>query len=179
MSKYLYINVHESSSKGTKPRISIMSLPKYDVFISFRGDDTRDNFTSHLYAELRRKNIETFIDYRLGRGEEIFPTLCKAIEESAIYVVILSEHYASSTWCLEELTKILECKERYGRKVIPVFYKVDPSTVRHQTQSYADDFVKHQQQFGDKVDAWKAALTQIANLSGMDSHKIRSLFLCY
>ncbi|KAI5384429.1 hypothetical protein KIW84_071444 [Lathyrus oleraceus] len=173
MSKCLYINVHESSSKGTKPRISIMSLPKYDVFMSFRGDDTRDNFTSHLYAELRRKNIETFIDYRLGRGEEIFPTLCNAIEESAIYVVILSQHYASSTWCLEELTKILECKERHGRKVIPVFYKVDPSTVRHQTQSYADYFVKHQQRFGDKVDAWKAALTQIANLSGMDSHKIR------
>jgi hypothetical protein len=49
-----------------------MSVPKYDVFLSFRGEDTRDNFTSHLHAELCRKKIETFIDNRLGRG---FPTV--------------------------------------------------------------------------------------------------------
>ncbi|CAL5214437.1 unnamed protein product [Lathyrus oleraceus] len=152
-----------------------MSHPNYDVFLSFRGDDTRDNFTSHLYAELCRKRIATFIDDRLCRGEEISSALCKAIEESAIYVVILSEHYASSTWCLDELTKILECKERYGREVIPVFYKVDPSTVRHQRKSYADDFVKYDLRFSDKVDAWKVALTQVANLSGWDSQNIRSL----
>ncbi|MCI66983.1 TMV resistance protein N-like, partial [Trifolium medium] len=79
------------------------------------------------------------------------------------------EHYASSTWCLDELTEILKCKERYGREVIPVFYKVDPSNVRHQRQSYSDDFVKHQLRFGSKVDAWKAALTQVAGLSGWDS----------
>ena len=30
---------------------------KYDVFVSFRGEDTRDNFTSHLYSALSRKNI--------------------------------------------------------------------------------------------------------------------------
>ncbi|CAK8578559.1 unnamed protein product [Lathyrus sativus] len=150
-----------------------MSHPNYDVFLSFRGEDTRETFTSHLHAELCRQNIETFIDDRLGRGEEISSALCKAIEESAIYVVILSQHYASSIWCLDELTKILECKQRYGREVIPVFYKVDPSNVRHQRQSYADDFVKHHLRFGDKVDAWKDALTQVANLSGWDSQKIR------
>ncbi|XP_058731486.1 disease resistance protein RPV1-like [Vicia villosa] len=149
-----------------------MSHPKYDVFLSFRGEDTRDNFTSHLHAELCRQRIETFIDNRLVRGEEISPALCKAIEESAIYVVILSKHYASSTWCLDELTKILECKEKYEREVIPVFYRVDPSNVRHQKKSYADDFVKHLP-LGDKVDAWKAALTQVAKLSGWDSQKIR------
>jgi hypothetical protein len=43
-----------------------------------------------------------------------------------------------------------------------VFYKVDPSNVRHQRHSYADDFVKHHERFGGKVDAWKDALTQVA-----------------
>jgi len=163
-----------SSSAATSPPCQ---TPKYDVFLSFRGEDTRDNFISHLYAELGRKKIETFIDYKLGRGDEISPALYKAIEESFIYVVILSENYASSTWCLDELTKMLECRERYGRDVIPVFYKVDPSNVRNQRESYAEAFVKHQRRFkDDQVDAWKSALTQVAGLSGWDSQKTRSLF---
>jgi hypothetical protein len=149
------------------------TTPKYDVFLSFRGEDTRDDFTIHLYEELRKKNIETFVDYGLKRGDEFRLSLFKAIEESLIYVIILSEHYASSSWCLDELIKILECKENYGREVIPVFYKVDPSTVRHQTQSYADDFFKHHRRFGGKVDAWKASLTQVANLSGWISQNTR------
>jgi hypothetical protein len=151
---------------------------KYDVFLSFRGEDTRDNFISHLYAELDRKKIKTFIDYKLGRGDEIWTALYKAIEDSKIYVVVLSENYASSTWCLDELTKILECRERYGReKVIPVFYKMDPLDVRKQEGSYGEAFVKHQLRFkDDQVDAWKAALTQVAGLSGCDSQNARSLF---
>jgi hypothetical protein len=170
-----------SSSSVAAVTNAAMSPPpapalKHDVFLSFRGEDTRDNFISHLYAELCRKNIKTFIDYNLVRGEEISPALSKAIQESRIYVVVLSEHYASSTWCLDELTKILECKDRYGRDVIPVFYKVDPSDVRNQRESYAEAFVKHQRRFkDDQLDAWKKALTQVAGLSGWNSQEIRSL----
>jgi hypothetical protein len=120
------------------------------------------------------------MDHKLGRGEEISPALYKAIEESMIYVVILSENYASSTWCLDELTKILECREKYGRHVIPVFYEVDPSDVRHQRQSYAEAFVKHQRRFkDDQLDAWKKSLTQVAGLSGWDSQVTRSLVIFY
>ncbi|GAU19088.1 hypothetical protein TSUD_79100 [Trifolium subterraneum] len=146
---------------------------KYDVFLSFRGEDTRENFTSHLYKDLCRKNIETFIDYRIESGDEVSPALNNAIENSTIYVVILSEHYASSRWCLDELKKILDCRQRHGREVIPVFYKVDPSDVRHQRGSYEKDIIEQHKRFGNKVDAWKAALTQVANLSGLDSRKFR------
>ncbi|XP_044475742.1 disease resistance protein RPV1-like [Mangifera indica] len=54
---------------------------KYDVFLSFRGEDTRYGFTSHLNAALCRRKIETFIDYELKRGDEISPSLLKAIED--------------------------------------------------------------------------------------------------
>ncbi|GAU12881.1 hypothetical protein TSUD_73680 [Trifolium subterraneum] len=173
---------HEATTNGgsvlgssSSAAISMSSPPKYDVFLSFRGEDTRDKFISHLYAELCTQKIETFIDYKLGRGDEISPALYKAIEESMIYVVILSKNYASSTWCLDELTKILKCRETYGRDVIPVFYEVDPSDVRHQRQSYAEAFVKHQHRFkDDQLEEWKAALTQVACLSGWDSQVTRS-----
>ncbi len=84
----------------------------YDVFLSFRGTDTRSNFTSHLYNSLHKKVINTFIDDELIRGEEISPALLKAIEGSRISIVILSKNYATSTWCLEELLKILEYSMR-------------------------------------------------------------------
>jgi hypothetical protein len=89
----------------------------------------------------------------------------------------LSENYASSTWCLDELAKILKCRERYGRHVIPVFYKVDPLDVKNQRGSYSEAFVKHQRRFkDDQLLAWKAALTQVAGLTGWDSRVTRSLF---
>jgi hypothetical protein len=141
----------------------------HKVFLSFRGEDTRLNFTAHLYRNLLYRGINTFIDdEELRRGEEISPALLKAIEQSRISIVVFSQTYASSRWCLDELLKILECKETKGQIVLPVFYKVDPSDVRHQKKSFEEAFAKHEERFKDdiKLQRWKAALTQVANLSG-------------
>jgi hypothetical protein len=64
-----------SSSSITRPW-------PYDVFLSFRGRDTRDNFTAHLYNALRKKGIYSYMDDKLRGGEEISPALFKAIRES-------------------------------------------------------------------------------------------------
>ncbi|CAL9004936.1 unnamed protein product [Prunus brigantina] len=145
------------------------SSSPYDVFLSFRGEDTRTNFTDHLHEALVRKGIRTFIDGELVRGEEISPALVKAIEESRISVIVFSENYSSSRWCLDELVKILQCKQSKQQIVLPFFYKVDPSDVRHQRRSYGDAFVHHERKFKDdkeKVLKWRRALTEAANLSG-------------
>ncbi|KAB5512748.1 hypothetical protein DKX38_029776 [Salix brachista] len=142
---------------------------KFDVFLSFRGDDTRAGFTSHLHAALERKQILTFIDYQLVRGDEISASLLRTIEESKLSVVVFSEKYASSKWCLEELAKIFECRKNNGQIVIPVFYQVDPSHVRNQTGSFGDEFarlVKKKPLTMDKVQSFKNALTDAANLAG-------------
>lgn len=156
---------------------SSVSSCKYDVFLSFRGEDTRDNFTSHLFAALLRKKLKAFIDEELlERGDEISPALLKAIEESKISVIIFSENYASSKWCLDELVKILECQNMNGQIVIPVFYHVDPSDVRKQTGSFGNAFVKTEKRFKNMpeiVQKWKAGLTEACNLSGWDSMKVR------
>jgi len=146
---------------------SVMSSKKYDVFLNFRGEDTRMNFTSHLHEALKQKNVETYIDYRLEKGDGISPALIKAIEDSRVSIVILSENYASPKWCLEELSKILECHKNHGQIVIPVFYNIDPSHVRKQAGCYEQTFATHQEEL--RYNKWRAALTELANLAGWDS----------
>ncbi|KAG7941995.1 hypothetical protein I3843_16G076700, partial [Carya illinoinensis] len=140
----------------------------YDVFLSFRGEDTRKRFIAHLHDALRRKNINTYIDDKLPRGEKISPALLKAIEGSRISIVILSKNYASSTWCLDELKKIIDCKTSKQQKVLPVFYDVSPTEVRYQRKNFGKALAKLKDSFEDetKVQKWKEALKKVADLSG-------------
>ncbi|KAM5552794.1 hypothetical protein ABKV19_025153, partial [Rosa sericea] len=139
----------------------------YQVFLSFRGEDTRSNFTDHLHSLLCDRGIETFIDDELKRGEEISSALVKAIEESRVSIIVFSQNYASSRWCLDELVKILECRKSKGQVVRAVFYKVDPSDVRHQIGAFGDAFATLDQcKYKDNMDKWKTALKEAADLSG-------------
>ncbi|XP_052305778.1 putative disease resistance RPP13-like protein 1 [Populus trichocarpa] len=159
-----------SSSSSSRPGWD------YDVFLSFRGEDTRKNFTDHLFTALQKAKVRTFRDDdELRIGEEISLQLPKAIQESKISIVVFSKGYASSTWCLDELEKILDCKHTTGQIVIPVFYDIDPSDIRKQTGSFAEAFDKHEERFKEemeKVQKWRKALLEAANLSGLDRRSI-------
>ncbi|XP_062001000.1 disease resistance protein RPV1-like [Rosa rugosa] len=154
---------------------------KYDVFISFSGEDTRNTFTNYLYSALNLRGILTFLDDReLEKGKSISSELLAAIEQSRCAIVILSPNYARSSWCLDELVKIIQCMKDMGQQVLPVFYKVDPSDVRHQRGRFelkrktqvGVEVREHEEVYGkteDRLNAWRAALTEVANLSGWDS----------
>ncbi|KAF3951327.1 hypothetical protein CMV_023008 [Castanea mollissima] len=165
---FLAIENASSSSSSILPSSTPGCKYEYDVFLSFRGTDTRNNFTDHLYYRLKQVGISTFRDdERLEQGTEINSGLPRAIDESKIAVVILSKQYASSSWCLIELAKIVECMTNKKLTVLPVFHHVDPSDVRYQRGSFAEAFAKHENQFkDDDVKTWRAALTEVANLSG-------------
>ncbi|KAJ4949805.1 hypothetical protein NE237_000079 [Protea cynaroides] len=144
----------------------------YDVFLSFRGKDTRTNFTDHLYNALLNHGIRTFRDNEeFIFGEKIDPALRSAIHQSKIAIPIFSKNYASSKWCLLELAEIVECMKQEGQRgitVMPVFYHVDPSEVRNQTGSYMKSFLNHQKKFGQETVRWKNALKEVADLKGWD-----------
>ncbi|PWA74774.1 NB-ARC domains-containing protein [Artemisia annua] len=144
---------------------------KYDVFVSFRGEDIRKNFMDHLFNDFKQKGIHAFRDDReLPNGEEISPHLYKAIEESRFLIVIFSKNYASSTWCLRELVKILECKniENPKHEVRIIFYDAKPHVVRKQKRSYDEAFINHKVSNKTEVDKWREALSMAADLSGWD-----------
>ncbi|XP_027359407.1 TMV resistance protein N-like [Abrus precatorius] len=149
----------------------------YDVFLSFKGSDTRLGFTGHLWKALHDKGIHTFIDDReLQRGDEITASLVKAIQESRIAIPVFSKDYASSSFCLDELVNIIERVKAKGRLVLPIFYDVDPSHLRHQMGIYGEALAKHEARFAndvenlndnmDRLRKWKMALNQAASLSG-------------
>ncbi|XWS10686.1 hypothetical protein CRYUN_Cryun38cG0018900 [Craigia yunnanensis] len=161
---------------------SSISRQKYDVFLSFRGEDTRKKFTDNLYAALERKGIVPFKDdLQLEAGEEIAPELSKAIQESWCSLIVFSETYAFSSWCLNELVQIVEQRNKTGHKIFPIFYHVDPSDLRKQTGRVDEAFSKHEQTYKeskDKIKRWRTALTKVANIKGFcSSNRSESEFI--
>ncbi|GAU30761.1 hypothetical protein TSUD_354860 [Trifolium subterraneum] len=147
----------------------------YDVFISFRGADTRSNLVSHLNAALSNAGVNTFLDSaKLRKGGMLEPELKTAIEESQVAIVVFSENYAQSRWCLKELLHIMQCRNTYGQVVIPLFYGVDPSVVRKQTGNFGEALKVTARQNEDRLSKWKTALTEVSNLSGWDANNIRN-----
>ena len=156
---------NKGGSSSSSSSFSSSTHQSYDIFLSFRGEDTRYGFTSHLHKALCDKGFNTFIDDNLHRGEEISFELLKAIESSTVSIIVFSKNYASSTWCLDELVKILKCSQL----VLPVFYNVDPSEVRKQKSEFGVALTKHEEIFKDKVDKvqkWRIALNKVGSLSG-------------
>ncbi|XVF81807.1 hypothetical protein PTKIN_Ptkin15bG0185800 [Pterospermum kingtungense] len=147
-----------ASSSSSSPQL------KHEVFLSFRGEDTRYGFTSHLLDALKDRGIGVlFDDEKLEKGEELSPALLKAIAESKISLIVLSKEYASSSWCLKELSEIMEWYRR-GQLVVPIFYYVTPSNVRKHKENFEKAFADHQMKNQFEVEKWKTA--QVADLKG-------------
>ncbi|AES86731.2 disease resistance protein (TIR-NBS-LRR class), putative [Medicago truncatula] len=147
------VNKTVAKVKGVAEKTMSNNSPesKYDVFVSFRGEDIRHGFLGHL-------------------AKMTYHSIFEAIEGSFISLIIFSENYASSRWCLEELVKIIECREKNGQIVIPVFYEVGPTDVRHQKKSYENALVGHEKNYIlSRVQKWRQTLEKSANLSGIKS----------
>jgi hypothetical protein len=139
--------------------------------LSFRGGDTRQHFTDHLYKALTRAGIPTFRDDdEIRIGENIELEIQKAIQESKSSIIVFSKNYSSSRWCLDELLMIMERRRTVGHLVFPVFYDVDPSEVGNQTGQFGEEFAKLEIRFKDqmeRVEGWRRALKEAANMERM------------
>lgn len=158
---------------------------KCDVFLSF-SEDTGKSFTDHLRHALSKKGINVFKQ----DGERVDHQRWRAIEESRFAIIVLSEKFAYSASCLDEVVKIVELGKKNKKEDedqivqynssnssigggdlldYPVFYHVDPSHVRKGTGVFEKAFAQHEQHSRDnmeKVNKWRESLTQLANLSG-------------
>ncbi|KAK9048510.1 hypothetical protein SSX86_032525 [Deinandra increscens subsp. villosa] len=166
-----------SSSPPTNDRID-----EYDVFLSFRGADTRLGFTNHLHTALKEASLVTFYDdEEIQTGESLKPEIENAIIASRASIVVLSKNYASSTWCLDELVLILKQKKDSNQIVIPIFFHVQPAHIRKQQGSFGKAMKKHRREmeaktnveekslWAEKIEIWREALIEVSNLKGLNA----------
>ncbi|KAL3746372.1 hypothetical protein ACJRO7_015345 [Eucalyptus globulus] len=158
----------EESSSTTRS----LSVDNYQVFLNFRGTDTRKGFVGHLYDKLENAGIEVFKDdEKLRGGEEIGQALKNAIKRSRISIAIFSNDYASAKYCLMELEQMWGCGYSDEHTLIPIFYDVSPDNVKHQTGNFQTSFEKHKEL--GKIDAntiqkWREVLQQVGGLVGYE-----------
>ncbi|KAL3745183.1 hypothetical protein ACJRO7_014314 [Eucalyptus globulus] len=184
-------SIYKVSSSSTTPHVGDyeggtkrLKGNEYEVFLSFKGEDTRKGFTDYLYTSLVEKGIHLFRDNNeLRVGEKIGPELLCSIMQSTILIPIISENYAFSKWCLRELAQMLKCKRSRGQIVWPIFYKVKPSQVRHLKGRFEDAIKAHKENINEmvlrewkkvlkEVKEWEEALKEVGSLKGWESENI-------
>lgn len=151
-------------------------VPQQKVFISFGGHDgdIRPGFIYHLQAGLERSGINFYINIEnMTKGYDI-EKLITNVRESRIALVIFTERYLRSAWCLEELVEINKCT-MYGLIVIPIFYKVDPKYVRNgELVEIYNQLLSNWGATDARIDRWKHALNSVGHRVGLVSANLGS-----
>ena len=65
----------------------------------------------------------------------------------------------------------MDRRQQSRQIVFPIFFHVDPSDVRKQTGTFGEAFITYEENWKNKVERWKKALTQAGNISGWHLNK--------
>ncbi|KAF7849042.1 hypothetical protein BT93_L1308 [Corymbia citriodora subsp. variegata] len=151
--------------KGTSSQA--LSESSYEVFLSFRGSDTRHTFTDFLYHDMVEVGILVFRDSESLHVGEKTGKLLHAIENSKIYIPIFSKNYASSDWCLRELAHMVKCtsKPNGNKEIMPIFLDVEPADVKLKTKLYGQALSKRPKTCSE-VESWENALIEVGRIIG-------------
>lgn len=95
--------------------------PKQYIYISY---SRKDNDTALLISETLSKQLEKLSKYRfeiitadsISYGEDMYSTMQKNIEQSEIILILVSQSYIHSKWCINEFTSIMDM----NKKIIPI-----------------------------------------------------------
>lgn len=122
---------------------------------------------SFLKEELKRSGINYFMDECETRGSPI-TKLFERIRESGVALIIFSNKYPESSWCLDELVEIKKQMEKKLIVPFPVFYKVKADSVKRQTGVFRNSLLKTEDHVRKNVDrgSYKSVLETEARIWG-------------
>ncbi|XP_027906171.1 putative disease resistance protein At4g11170 isoform X3 [Vigna unguiculata] len=148
---------------------------RYDVLINFSGEDIRKKFVSHLDSALSAVGLTTIHHHHNAvHIQQPILKLCR------VAIVVFTQTYSESAWCLHQLQQIIQWHETYCQHVLPVYYEIRPSDVRLQKGNFGETLkATAQQAFSGQqlehgMSMWNLALTKAANLFGWDDSNYRS-----
>ncbi|KAI3440265.1 uncharacterized protein J3R85_003891 [Psidium guajava] len=148
----------------------------HDVFLSFRGPDSRTGFADFLYKGLVAAGHRVFRDEALPVGEQIEPEVLRAIRTCRIVIPIISDPYTKTKSCLRELTEIIDCQRKHGKSVFPVFYGVNVDGLGRRCSNFEEalgEYERMMQCRREEVQEWAKALCSVTRIRGWESQSGR------
>ncbi|KAK2986990.1 LOW QUALITY PROTEIN: hypothetical protein RJ640_024888 [Escallonia rubra] len=141
------------SLTAIQPQQQSPEEPTHDVFLHFGGKKVH-RFVDSLSKALVDAGIRTFLG-----GSDI-----RREENSNLHLENAMRRSRST---------ILQEKRIRGHVVLPVFYRVTPFEARMQKGHFDYDFETYSRWFEEeKVEAWRAALREVAAISGLHSQNV-------
>lgn len=105
-----------------------------------------------------------FDKYDIDRGEGSWECIESVIKETPVALVIFSEQFFKSEWCLKKLHLMLES----GNTVLPIFYKIKPDDLCD-GKALAVRFEAFKSRFNATIiEQWRAALEKASRLHGWE-----------
>ncbi|CAN1730121.1 Disease resistance-like protein DSC1 [Linum perenne] len=140
------------------------------VFLNYCHEDTGNGFVSHLSTALVCKGIPVS---PIGKYSEMRKSttttsiVSSAIKKAKLSILIISNRYAQTQYCLDELVLIIKEMENNSQIVIPVFYHVNTTDIEEVNGVFGEAFDQFaESQSSSRKAEWSAALVASANVTG-------------
>jgi hypothetical protein len=130
---------------------SLEPVQFYSCFISHSAKD--EDFARRLHSDLQAQGIRCwYAPENLKIGDEISPTIDKAIRVHEKLLLIFSDNSITSTWVKKEANEAMATEKEKGKKDVLFPIRLDDS-IMDTIEQWADD-VKRERHIGDFKD-WK------------------------
>jgi hypothetical protein len=102
-----------------------VSLSPTRIFVSYSHKDKaqKDEVVACLGALPPDTKIEEWVDTRMLAGDKIDETIFREIEQTDLFLALISRYYLNSDYCREEMKTALMEAEKRGCRVVPIIVR--------------------------------------------------------
>ena len=144
----------------------MLSARPCDVFVSHRGPDTKLKVVSHIYQSFKSSaaDLDVFIDSYLPKGSNSWQTIREKLCGARCVLVVLSQNFEQSYFCLEEICIALE----RSAFIYPIFFDREPGSVDDAAlqRTYEAACDKQLDVSAETVSRWRKALKSLEGIAG-------------
>jgi len=112
----------------------------WDAFISHASED-KEEVVFPLYELLTQKGMKIWVDkYEIFLGDSLRRKLDEGLAKSRFGIVILNERFFKKEWTKKELDALLSREIGEEKVILPIWHKVDKSTIIKHSPLMSDKF---------------------------------------